>query len=92
MWGVFMKALGIAAIVWLCICGFVLLIFHIKSKRLFKSVVLNALLGFAAIAIINLTSKFTGVHIPLNWYTVCGGGIFGLPCVCTAVILQIIIK
>lgn len=91
MWGVFMKTLGIIAIIWICICGFALIIFHIKSKKMIKSIFLNALLGVTAIAVINLTQKFTGVHIPLNWYTVGGSGIFGLPCVCGIVLLNMII-
>ena len=91
MWGVFMKTLGIITIIWLCICGFALIIFHIKSKKMIKSIFLNALLGVTAIAVINLTQKFTGVHIPLNWYTVGGSGIFGLPCVCGIVLLNMII-
>ena len=92
MWGViFMKTLGIVAIVWLSLCAFVLLILHIKSHKMIKSILLNAFLGFAAIAAINLTQKFTGVHIPLNWYTIGGSGVLGLPCVCGIILTQIII-
>lgn len=86
-----MKTLGIIAIVWLSVCAFVLLILHIKSHKMIKSILLNALLGFAVIVIINLTQKFTGVYIPLNWWTVGGSGVFGLPCVCGIILLQIII-
>ena len=86
-----MKTLGIIAIIWLSMCAFALLILHIKSHKLIKSIMLNALLGFTAIAIINLTKKFTGVFVPLNWWTVGGSGIFGLPCVCGVVLLQILL-
>ncbi len=86
-----MKILGIIAIIWLSFCALVLLILHIKSRKMIKSIFLNALLGFAAIAVINLSQKFTGVHIPLNWWTVGGSGVFGLPCVCSIVLLQIFI-
>lgn len=85
-----MKTLGIIAIIWLSMCAFALLILHIKSHKLIKSIMLNALLGFTAIAIINLTKKFTGVFVPVNWWTVGGSGIFGLPCVCGVVLLQIL--
>lgn len=91
MWGGFLKVLGIIAIVWLSLCAFILLILHIKSHRLIKSIFLNAILGFAAIFLINITQKFTGVHIPLNWWTVGGSGVFGLPAVCGIVLAQIII-
>ena len=87
----FMKALGIIAIIWLSLCALVLLVLHIKSHKMIKSIFLNAILGFAAIAVINLTQKFTGVHIPLNWWTVGGSGVLGLPCVCGIVLLQTLI-
>ena len=86
-----MKTLGIIAIIWLSLCAFVLFILHIKSHKMIKSIFLNAILGFAAIAVINLTQKFTGVHIPLNWWTVGGSGIFGLPAVCGIILAHIII-
>lgn len=88
---IFLKALGILAIIWLSLCALALLVLHIKSHKLLKSIILNALLGFAAITLINLTQKFTGVSVPLNWYTVSGTGTFGLPCVCGIILLQIIV-
>ena len=88
MRGVIMKVLGILAIIWFSIFALILLVLHIKSHKMIKSIFLNAVLSFLAIAIINLTEKFTGVFIPLNWYTVGGSGIFGLPCVCGIVLLQ----
>ncbi len=86
-----MKIFGILACVWLSLCAFALLITHIKSHRLLKSVISNAFLAFAVIIIINLTKKLTGVYVPLNWWTVTGSGIFGIPCVCGIILLQIII-
>lgn len=86
-----MNALGITATVWLSVCALVLLVLHIKSHKIIKSVFLNAALGLAAVALVNVTRKFTGVHIPLNWWTVGGSGIFGIPCVCGIILAQIII-
>ena len=86
-----MKALGILAIIWFSVFSLVLLVLHIKSHKMIRSIFLNAILSFLAIAIINLTHKFTGVFIPLNWYSVGGSGIFGLPCVCGIILLQTLI-
>lgn len=86
-----MNALGIAATAWVSVCGFALLILHIKSHKITKSLFLNALLGISAVILINVTRRFTGVHIPINWWTLGGGGIFGIPCVCAVVLAQIII-
>ena len=91
MWGVyFMRTLGIITIVWLSLCALVLLVLHIKSHKFIKSIFLNALLGFAAIVVINLTQKYTGVFVPLNWWTVGGSGVLGLPCVCGVILLQVL--
>ena len=86
-----MKTLAIIAIIWLSLCALVLLVLHIKSHKMIKSIFLNALLGFAAIMVINLTQKFTGVSIPLNPWTVVDSGVLGLPGVCGLVLLQIFI-
>ena len=86
-----MKTLGITAIVWLAICALVLLVLHIKSHKLIRSILANAFLGFVSIAVINITQKFTGVFIPLNWYTVIGGGTLGLPGICGIILAQILI-
>ena len=91
MWGDFLKTLGIVAIVWLSICAFVLLILHIKSHKFIKSVFANALLGFGAVVIINATQKYTGVFVPLNWWTVTSSGVLGIPGVCGIILAQIII-
>ncbi|MBR5472589.1 MAG: pro-sigmaK processing inhibitor BofA family protein [Clostridia bacterium] len=85
-----MKILGIIAIVWLSLCALVLLVLHIKSHKFVKSIFINALLGLAAIVVINLTQKYTGVFVPLNWYTVGGSSVFGLPAVCGIILLQVL--
>ena len=36
-------------------------------------------------------AKFTGEFIPLNWYTVIGGGTLGLPGICGIILAQILI-
>lgn len=91
MWGDFLKALGILAIVWLSLCALVILVLHIKSHRFIKSIFLNAILGFVSMIVINLTQRFTGVFVPLNWWTVVGSGVLGAPCVCGIILAQIII-
>ena len=86
-----MKILAIISVVWISICALVLLFLHIKSHKMLKSIFLNAFLGIAAVAVINLTQKYTGVFVPVNWYTVVGSGMFGLPCVCGIILLQMFI-
>ncbi len=85
-----MKILCCAAIAVLSVFALALLVFHIRSRRPLRSILLNAALGIGALIAINVTSRFTGVHIPINWYSVGGSGIFGLPAVLTLLILQLI--
>lgn len=85
-----MNIILIAAIAVLSVFALVLLVFHIRSRRPLRSILLNAALGIGALAVINLTTRFTGVHIPINWFSVGGSGIFGLPAVFTLLILQMI--
>ena len=84
-----LKYVGIAVI---AVGAVALLIFAAKTGKPFKTLILNAFLGIAVMAIIDLTAKFTGVHIPVNQYTVAGSAVFGIPAVCGFLILPIIFK
>lgn len=86
-----MNIILIAAVAVLSVFSLALLVFHIKSRRPIRSILLNAALGIAALAVINLTARFSGVHIPINWFSVGGSSIFGLPAVLSLLILQMII-
>ena len=78
---------GIAVI---AIGALVLLIFAAKTGKPFKSLLLNAFTGIAVMAVTDLTAKFTGLHIPVNWWTVTGSAVFGIPAVCGYLILPLI--
>lgn len=69
----FLSLLGLTALI--------LLIMALYSKSFIKTLFFNAVSGIGILIIINLTSKFTGVHIPLNYYTVSAAGVLGLPAV-----------
>ena len=69
----------------------VLLFFYIKSHKFFKMLIFNAFLGLSLLAIINLTSKFTGLYIPINWYSVGGISVFSVPAICLILVAQILI-
>ena len=78
-------------IVILCVFALCLLFFAIKSHKFFKTLLFNAFLGLCVLAIIDLTGKFSGMYIPLNWYSVGGSAVFGIPAVCFFLLMQIII-
>ena len=69
----------------------VVLFFGIKSHKFLKTLLFNAFLGLCTLAIIDLTAKFTGMYIPLNWYSVGGSAVFGVPFIVILILLQIII-
>lgn len=86
-----MKIYLICAASVLGVLSLILLILHIKTLKPLRSILLHALLGFAALAVINLTARYTGVKIPVNLYSVIGSGVFGIPAVCGFLILNLII-
>ena len=68
------------------IIGLVIAFFVLALGRLFKSplrlllrIVINALLGFAALWLLNLTTKFTGLSLGLSWFNLVAIGILGVP-------------
>lgn len=86
-----MKAFFIFNIVVLSVFALVVLFFAIKSHKFFKTLLFNAFLGVCVLAIVDLTSKLSGIYIPINWYSVGSSATFGIPAVCLLLVLQIII-
>jgi len=74
----------------ICITTLVIFVLALKSRKFVSTLLINAVLGWGSIAIIDLTSKFTGVYIPINCWTVSVGGIFGTPGVVGLLLLNFI--
>lgn len=70
---------------------FIILIFAIIGTKPLKTLLINACLGLAALALVDLISKFTGVYIHLNEWSIGASSVFGIPAVCGLVLLQMII-
>lgn len=50
-------------------------------KKPFRTILFTAFCGVALLAVLNLTDKFTGIHIPINPYSVgvsAAGGVIGV--------------
>lgn len=56
-----------------------------------KSFLLSAVLGFLALALVNLTAQYTGVVLPLNRLTLSASGVLGVPGVTLLVLLNAIL-
>lgn len=85
-----MKIVGICFITVIVISFFTILVLAVKSGSFLKRILINALLGIMAFTAVELTSKLTGVYIPINIYTVCGSVLFGMPAVILFLILPFI--
>jgi len=85
-----MKAFFIIVGIMLSVFFLGILFFAVKSRKFIKTTLFNSFLGLSILAIIDLTYKLTGIYIPINWYTVLGSGIFGMPAVCGFLLLQIV--
>ncbi len=67
-----------------------LILLSFYSGKAIKRIFLNAIIGISAIILINITTKWTGVHIPVNVYSIAGTCAFSLPAVIGLLLLQII--
>ena len=64
----------------------------IKTKKFFKNLAINAIIGIVALFVLALLKGITGFYIPLNQYTVVSSGIGGLPAVCGLLILRVFLN
>lgn len=84
-----MDILKYGAIALLSITAITIIILAMRSGKPLKSLLINALLGVAALAAVDITTRFTGVHIPVNQWTAVGSAVYGIPCVCGLLVLQL---
>ena len=85
-----MSFLKYAAIVLLAVSSFLIIIFAILSGKPIKTLFFNSFLGIFVLLMINLTSKFSGMYIPYNYFSVVGASAFGVPGVCLLLVLQML--
>ena len=85
-----LENLKICVIILISVSALFILIFALLSKKPFKTLFLNILIGIIVFILINLTSKYSGVRIPINIYTVLGSSVLGLPAVIGFLILPFI--
>lgn len=56
-----------------------LFVFCLKSGKLLKTLLLSALSGIVTLAAVNILSRYSGVYIAVNSWTVGASSLFGLP-------------
>lgn len=61
------------------LCGLVILVSMLKTHRLFRTMLLSVIQGMTAMLAVNFAGEFTGIHIPLNLFSVSVSAIGGLP-------------
>lgn len=61
------------------------------AREGFLPAALNALLGLAALLAVNLTSKYTGLHLGFNLFNGLTAGILGVPGVVLLLLVQWVI-
>ncbi len=62
-----------------------------KSKKPIKSTILTLSIGLISLFVVNITSSFTGVYIPLSTLTICSSAIGGIPAVTLLLVLNMFI-
>ena len=72
----------------LLITFFVMLIFAFKSRKPIRLFLINAGIGFALFLAIDLSTVYTGMHLPINGWTAAGTAMYGAPAVVGFLLLQ----
>ena len=85
-----MDTLKIFVIILLSLTAFLILIFSLSGKKPMATIFLKLFSGLCLLAIIRLTTKLSGVFIPINIYTCLGCGVFGIPAIIGFLLLNII--
>lgn len=87
-----MKIIGISALIFLAVSFFIIFLLSVYSGKGIKRIILNALIGIGVWMVLNLTSKYTGVRIPVNIYSLVGISAFSVPAIIGFLVLKIIFK
>lgn len=85
-----MQALRIVLIVAAIIYGLVYIILAACGKKPIRTILSTAALGLLAFTAVNLSSELTGVHIPLNAYTVATSAAGGIPATTALILMRMI--
>lgn len=76
----------------LIICAAAVTMSFAKSGHFFKSLFTSAFQGIISLIAVNVTGLATGVCLSLNWYTIAGVSVFGLPGTIALVIMKSLFK
>ena len=85
-----MEFLKYSAFALIGIYGLIFLVVGIVGRKPIRFALVNVLSGVLALVVINLTARFTGVHIAVNEWTVGAGSAFGVTGVCGILLLKLI--
>lgn len=78
----------IAVIIILALAGIAVLFSMLKSGHFLKSLVTSVFQGIASLMAVNVLGLLTGVTIAVNWYTLAGVSLFGIPSTITLILLD----
>ena len=86
-----LENLKISIIILLSVSAFLIMIFTLLSKRPFKTIFINIFINLTVLLIIDTTTKYSGVRIPINLYTLIGCTVYGTPCIVGYLLLPLIL-
>ena len=78
--------------VFAAICALAVIIAMKKSGHFFKSLIISAVQGTAALLAVNASGVMTGVTVPVNALSISSGVIFGIPGTIFHIIAKVIIR
>ena len=78
------------ALIIISVAALLIVGFAFFSRRFFKIILINALLGVASLIVIRAISTFTGVSLEVNPWTLTSASAFGMPAICGMLMLNLI--
>ncbi len=87
----FMEIIKTGAMVVIFISAIIIFLIALFSKKIIKTLFLNALTGIVVLIVINLISKYINVYLPINEWTVSFSGVYGLPAVIGMIVLNTVL-
>lgn len=84
-----MKILNVLFCVHIIVYSIIYLILLFKTKKFFKNLILNAIIGIVGLFVLILLKNFTGVYIPINKCTFISAAVGGIPAISGILILKV---
>ena len=84
-----MKILNVLFYVHIIVYCIIYIFLLFKTKKFFKNLLLNAIIGIGVLFLLMFLKNITGIYIPINKYTFTSAAVGGIPAISGILILNV---